>query len=83
MAYKPGKGAVAVTVSKLPPPDRLMKGGGGAEAKPKKKAASMDVGKMSAFEDLVSALGVKPRDAEAGMHALSDFVKICYGDDEE
>ena len=36
-----------------------------------------DEGEGHAFDELATALGVRPKDREAGVEALQNFVRIC------
>lgn len=74
------RAAIDEVVAKLPSPDKL-KGGGDYKAKPKKEPDS-NVGEESAFNELVDALGIKPKDRERAMAALSDYIRICASNDE-
>ena len=67
------KSVVDMVVAKMPPPDKLKKGG----YTKSDSSYDDDVGEESAFEDFCAAMGVKPKDAEEARRALSDYVAMC------
>lgn len=69
--------AIDVVVAKLPPPDRLKKGGGERPAPEPSYDDGGDVGEESAFNEFVDAMGITPRDRKAARAALRDMIAIC------
>lgn len=73
------KSAVSMLVGKLPPPDKLddMDTEDQTEPKEDEDEGGDEAAKLSAFEDLLAALGLSTKKAEAGMKAFDHFMDLC------